>query len=65
MIPTDLLDRIEAALQRHADGRAPRQIPVNRNDSDVVLADLRSWRAGEPMHWAGPLTGERVAEGVR
>lgn len=47
-----LLDRIEVALERHVNGHGARQIPANRNDSDLVLSDLKAWRKREPMQFA-------------
>lgn len=56
MIPASLLDRIEAALARHEAGKPPRNVPWQVTDSDAVLADLRSWRRGEPQRFAlGPV----------
>ena len=47
-----LLDRVEVAFKRHVNGHSPRQIPANRNDSDLVLTDLKAWRKREPMQFA-------------
>jgi len=50
-VPAALLDRIESALQRHLDKHAPKRIPADVNDSDLVLHDLRQWRKGEKPGW--------------
>jgi len=64
MIPDSLLNRIEYALARHAAGLPARNVPWRATDSDAVLAELRSWRRGEPQRFAlGPVPV--VAEVVR
>ncbi len=50
-VPQDLLDRITSALTRHVNKEAAMRIPASLNDSDLVLADLESWRNGETMHF--------------
>lgn len=43
-ISSALLDRIERALERHLYEHAPRRIPADQTDSDIVLFDLRAAR---------------------
>jgi hypothetical protein len=43
-----MLDRIKAAEQRIIDGRAPRRIPADVTDVDLVLAEVIAWAEGEP-----------------
>lgn len=47
LVSNVMLDRIEAALERHLYQHAPKRIPVDPTDSDVVLFDLRGIRAGQ------------------
>lgn len=53
MVPDGMLDRIDAAIQRITDGHAPRRIPADPTDVDLVLAEVRSWLTGQgwPPFW--------------
>lgn len=63
LVDDELLDRVEAALQRHVDGSAPRRIPVDLTDSDLVLDDVRRARRGEPLgFWASPTNNNDAQE---
>ena len=42
MVPRDLLQRVDAALQRHLDRHAPMRIPVDQTDSDLVQSDVQA-----------------------
>ena len=47
-----LLDRVKAAEQRIADGHAPRRIPADPTDVDLVLAEVRMLIEGKaPPFW--------------
>lgn len=41
MVPRELLERIEASLNRHMAGHAPMRIPVDQTDSDLVREEVR------------------------
>ncbi len=47
-IPAGLLERIKAAEQRIHDGHAPRRIPADPTDVDLVLAEVRLWIESKP-----------------
>lgn len=50
--PAGLLDRIDAAIQRIENNRAPRSIPANVSDVDLVLSEVRSYIKGyEAPFW--------------
>ena len=58
MVPRDLLQRVDAALQRHLDRHAPMRIPVDQTDSDLVQSDVQALIAApaapqqaEPVAW--------------
>ena len=42
MVPRDLLQRVDAALQRHLDRHAPMRIPVDQTDADLVQSDVQA-----------------------
>lgn len=50
--PDGLLERVKAAEQRIADNQAPRRIPADVNDVDLVLAEVRYLIEGRwPPFW--------------
>ena len=50
--PAGLIDRIKAAEQRIQDGHAPRRIPADPTDVDLVLAEVRHLLEGKrPPFW--------------
>lgn len=49
VVPEGLIDRIKAAEQRIADGHAPRRIPADPTDVDLVLAEVRMFLTGHPQ----------------
>ena len=50
--PAGLIDRIKAAEQRIQDGHAPRRIPADPTDVDLVLAEVRYLLEGkQPPFW--------------
>lgn len=50
--PDGLIDRIKAAEQRIDDGHAPRRIPADPTDVDLVLAEVRLFLEGKaPPFW--------------
>ena len=50
--PVGLIDRIKAAEQRIQDGHAPRRIPADPTDVDLVLAEVRYLLEGkQPPFW--------------
>jgi hypothetical protein len=50
--PDGLIDRIKAAEQRIEDGHAPRRIPADPTDVDLVLAEVRYLLEGkQPPFW--------------
>ena len=58
MVPRDLLQRVDAALQRHLDRHAPMRIPVDQTDSDLVQSDVQALisapaapQQAEPVAW--------------
>lgn len=46
--PAGIADRIKAAAQRIQDNRAPRRIPADPTDVDLVLAEVEAYLSGEP-----------------
>ena len=49
-----LIDRIKAAEQRIQNNHAPRRIPADSTDVDLVLAEVRLWLEGKPApFWLG------------
>ena len=58
MVPRDLLQRVDAALQRHLDRHAPMRIPVDQTDSDLVQSDVQALIAAP----AAPQQAEPVAQ---
>ena len=61
MVPRDLLQRVDAALQRHLDRHAPMRIPVDQTDSDLVQSDVQALIAAP----AAPQQAEPVAKIIR
>ena len=50
--PAGLIDRLKAAEQRIRDGHAPRRIPADPTDVDLVLAEVRYLLEGkQPPFW--------------
>ena len=61
MVPRDLLQRVDAALQRHLDRHAPMRIPVDQTDSDLVQSDVQALIAAPAApQQAEPALNERV-----
>ena len=69
--PAGLIERITAAEQRIQDGHAPRRIPADPTDVDLVLAEVRYLLEGkQPPFWVStsppaqrkPLTDEQITE---
>ena len=58
MVPRDLLQRVDAALQRHLDRHAPMRIPVDQTDSDLVQSDVQALITAP----AAPQQAEPVAQ---
>ena len=58
MVPRDLLQRVDAALQRHLDRHAPMRIPVDQTDSDLVQSDVQALIAAP----AAPQQAEPAAQ---
>ncbi len=58
MVPRDLLQRVDAALQRHLDRHAPMRVPVDQTDSDLVQSDVQALIAAP----AAPQQAEPVAQ---
>ena len=53
-VPDGLIDRIKAAEQRIQNNHAPRRIPADSTDVDLVLAEVRLWLEGKPApFWLG------------
>lgn len=52
-VPDGMIERIDSAIQRITDGHAPRRIPADPTDVDLVLAEVRSWLTGQgwPPFW--------------
>ena len=66
--PEGLIDRIKSAEQRIHDNHAPRRIPADPTDVDLVLAEVRLLLEGKPApFWLKPTTpaAEPSSEGVR
>lgn len=40
-VPRELLERLEAALDRHMTGHSPMRIPADQSDSDLVREEVR------------------------
>lgn len=59
-VPEGLLDRIESARQRIESGHAPRRIPADPSDVDLVLAEVAMFLRGEgsPFWIAATAGGE-------
>ncbi len=58
-VPDGLIDRIKAAEQRIHDNHAPRRIPADPTDVDLVLAEVRMFlETGERPFWITPTTPE-------
>ena len=56
--PTGLLERVRAAEQRIRDNHAPRRIPADPTDVDLVLAEVRAFIEGrEPPFWLARING--------
>lgn len=50
--PDGLVDRIDSAIQRIVDNHAPRRIPADPSDVDLVLAEVKTWINGNwPPFW--------------
>ena len=50
--PAGIIDRINAAIQRVVDGHAPRRIPADPTDVDLVLAECLGYFEGRwPPFW--------------
>lgn len=47
-VPEGMIERIKAAEQRIIDGHAPRRIPADPTDVDLVLAEVRLFLEGKP-----------------
>lgn len=47
-VPREFLQNVREALQRHLDDHAPRQIPVHRADSDILLVQVDKLLAASP-----------------
>ena len=68
--PAGLIERIKAAEQRIQDGHAPRRIPAEPTDVDLVLAEVRYLLEGkQPPFWVHtpppqrkPLTDKQFLE---
>jgi hypothetical protein len=67
--PAGLIERIKGAEQRIQDGHAPRRIPADPTDVDLVLAEVRYLLEGKrPPFWVNtsppaqrkPLTDEEI-----
>ena len=67
--PAGLIERITAAEQRIQDGHAPRRIPADPTDVDLVLAEVRYLLEGkQPPFWVStsppaqrkPLTDDEI-----
>ena len=55
--PEGLLDRVKEAERRMEAGHAPRRIPANASDVDLLLAEIRALLEGHnPPFWLKPLT---------
>ena len=65
-VPEGLIYRVEEAARRIDNGHAPRRIPADPTDVDLVLGEVLAWLKGEPApFWvpaAAPVAPER---GVR
>ncbi len=59
-----LLRRVERALLRHLDGGAPRRIPADDSDSDVLLTAVRAALASASPPEPAVLTDEQIDEAV-
>lgn len=60
-IPEGLEDRIEAAIKRIVDGHAPRRIPADPTDVDLVLAEVLALIRGSwPPFWIKPQPVDRT-----
>jgi hypothetical protein len=47
-VPRELLQRVDEALQRALDDRAPRRIPVDMADADILQCEVRKLLAAAP-----------------
>ena len=47
-VPEGMLSRIEAAIDRIQNNHAPRRIPADPTDVDLVLAEVRAFLTGNP-----------------
>jgi hypothetical protein len=74
--PKGLRDRLRAAHERFINGHAPRRIPADPTDADLVLAEVRNlldgdeppfWVAGlprEPLYAAPPATQQQAEPAI-
>lgn len=61
-IPKGLEDRIEEAIKRIVDGHAPRRIPADPTDVDLVLAEVLALIRGNwPPFWINPQPEQKDA----
>ena len=62
-VPEGLIHRVEEAARRIESGHAPRRIPADPTDVDLVLGEVLAWLKGEPApFWvpaAAPVAPER------
>ena len=62
-VPEGLIYRVEEAARRIDNGHAPRRIPAEPTDVDLVLGEVLAWLKGEPApFWvpaAAPVAPER------
>lgn len=47
-VPEGLIHRVEEAARRIESGHAPRRIPADPTDVDLVLGEVLAWLKGEP-----------------
>lgn len=53
--PDGLIERVKAAMQRIQDGHAPRRIPADPTDVDLVLGEVLCLLEGrDPPFWVQP-----------
>ena len=63
--PAGLIERIKAAEQRVQDGHAPRRIPADPSDVDLVLAEVRYLLDGkQPPFWVNTTPPQRTWVGL-
>ena len=62
-VPDGMLARVEEAARRVENGHAPRRIPADPADVDLVLGEVIAWLKGEPAPFWVPAAPSPDADG--